>query len=200
MNPDNPPIDWSTADVQRRIKAGRRQGLARAVGLDRWPRARVLDATAGLGRDAYVLAALGAEVELAERIPQLQIALADALARAPTDIAARMALFRGDAAELMARPGAGWDVVLLDPMFPDRGKRALPKQQAQWLRQVAGEDDDADRLLPLAIAVARRRVVVKRAPKAPHLAGRVPAFGYDGSRTRFDIYVGTAVDQESPDA
>lgn len=199
MSPDPILIDWSAADVLRRIQAGRRQGLARAVGLDRWPQLHILDATAGLGRDAYVLAALGARVDLAERITALQHALTAALATTAPDIAGRMRLHCGDARELL-RAGC-WDVIVLDPMFPDRGKRALPKQQAQWLREIAGDDHDAAGLLPLAIAAARRRVVVKRPPKASALGGQTPAFRYDGSRARFDVYVGAAAPAlENPDA
>jgi 16S rRNA (guanine1516-N2)-methyltransferase len=191
-------IDWQAPDVLRRIRAGRRQGLARAAGLDRHPGSLIFDATAGLGRDAYVLAALGARLELAERVPALQSALQSAIAGVAPDIAARLVLYAGDARDRLVL--AHWDVVLLDPMFTDNGKHALPKKAAQTLREMVGPDEDAASLLPLAIAAARRRVVVKRAPKAPWLNNTKPAFQYPGTRARFDIYLGTApaLEEDSP--
>lgn len=64
-------VDWASADVQRRISGGRKQLLAKAVGLHKKPNLKVFDGTAGLGRDGFTLAALGAEVTLSERNPVL---------------------------------------------------------------------------------------------------------------------------------
>src|SRR3546814_12450240 len=69
-----------------------------------------------------------------------------------------------------------WDIVHLDPMYPHRDKQALPQKEMQILRELTGSDPDADTLLRPALAIARRRVVVKRPSHAPFLAGREPAF------------------------
>ncbi len=69
-------VDWASADVQRRIGGGRKQLLAKAVGLHKKPTLRVFDGTAGLGRDGFTLASLGATVTLAERNPVLLALLA----------------------------------------------------------------------------------------------------------------------------
>jgi 16S rRNA (guanine1516-N2)-methyltransferase len=183
--------DWTSADLRRRIAAGRRQLLARAVGLHRERALRVLDATAGLGRDGFTLAALGARVTMAERNPTVAALLADARRRAldepaTAEAAARIEIVAADARELMAAP-APFDVVYLDPMYPGRGKTALAAKELQVLRELTGGDRDADELL--LRANARRRIVVKRPSTAPPLAGRPPSVTLSGTQARFDVYL-----------
>ena len=188
--------DWTSAEVLRRIQAGRRQLLARAVGLHKDPALHVLDATAGLGRDAFTLAALGAQVTLAERNETVAALLADARERALADpataaAAARTGIVCADGRKLMGPP-ARFDVVYLDPMYPERGKAALAKKELQLLRELTGGDPDADELLACALSIGmngRRRVVVKRPLSAPALAGREPSFALRGTQARFDIYL-----------
>src|SRR3546814_3736142 len=80
----------------------------------------VLDATAGLGRDGFVLAALGAQVTMVERQELFAALLFDAHVRALAHSqwqasAQRVELKAGDALALM--DGARqWDIVHLDPM------------------------------------------------------------------------------------
>jgi len=189
--------DWQSADVRRRIQGGKKQLLARAVGLHKHPNLQVLDGTAGLGRDGYTLAALGATVTLVERTPALVRLLRDAQARALIDdssraIASRMTVVEAVTHELLARCAAEatrWDVVYVDPMYPEDGKSALPAKEMQVLRDLTGGDADADTLLEPALACARQRVVVKRPAKAPWLAGRKPNLEYLGTQARFDVYL-----------
>ena len=67
---------------QHRRRSGHNELLGRAVGVKAGESPRVVDATAGLGRDAYVLGDLGCEVTLVERSPVLALLLAHALERA----------------------------------------------------------------------------------------------------------------------
>jgi 16S rRNA (guanine1516-N2)-methyltransferase len=173
------------------VRAGRKQLLARAVGLHRERDLAILDATAGLGRDAFTLAALGARLTLAERHPTVVALLEDARTRAlqdpaTADAAARLQIVHADGRKLMGPP-ARFDVVYLDPMYPERGKAALAKKELQVLRELTGGDADADALLEAANA--RRRVVVKRPLSAPPLAGRKPSLALSGTQARFDIYL-----------
>lgn len=159
----------------------------------------IFDATAGLLRDACVLAAAGAQLRLAERSPVIAALIADGLARAAQHaelqaLLARLDFHPGDAlAQLEAciATDARPDVVYLDPMFPHRDKSALVKKEMRVFRSVVGDNDDADAdalLLP-ALQAARRRVVVKRPRSAPVLAGRKPSLALEGNSARFDVYV-----------
>ncbi|MCY1528220.1 Ribosomal RNA small subunit methyltransferase J [compost metagenome] len=168
--------------------------IAKAVGVQPGIRPRVLDATAGLGRDAFVLATLGCEMILIERQPLIAALLEDGLARAGRDlevggIAARMRLLQGDAIELMRNwQGEAPQVIYLDPMFPHRDKSALVKKEMRLFRPLVGDDQDAPALLQAALALASHRVVVKRPRKAPIIAGTKPSYALEGKSSRYDIY------------
>lgn len=182
--------------AHRRVHGGGAgQMVARAVGIRGAIRPRILDATAGLGRDAFVLAALGCEVTLIERQPVIAALLADGLLRAQqaggevADIAARMRLLPGDAIQLMEHwTGPVPEVIHLDPMFPHRQKSALVKKEMRLFRPLAGDDLDAPQLLAAALQLASHRVAVKRPRKAPAIAGPAPSAELAGQSSRYDIY------------
>ncbi|WP_150912686.1 class I SAM-dependent methyltransferase [Marinobacter halotolerans] len=183
------------AGYRREHGGGTGQLIAKAVGLQKTRQTlHILDATAGLGQDAFVLASLGCQVTLFERSPVIHAILADGLARAAmneqcADIVGRMRLEAGDSLEwLQRREADSVDVVYLDPMFPHRDKSALVKKEMQVFRQVVGDDDDSDALLEAALAVARYRVVVKRPRKAEPLNGPAVTARIEGKSSRFDVY------------
>lgn len=187
---------------RRRFGGGRAQLVARACGLGKVAAPCVIDATAGLGRDAFVLASLGARVVLIERVTAIAALLDDGLRRAgldaeTADIAASMTLVTGDACRdleaLVKRSGVPPEVIHLDPMFPHRSKSALVKKEMRIFRELAGSDDDAPRLLDAALDVASHRVVVKRPRKAPPLEGPAPRHVLEGKTSRYDIYVHRAL-------
>ena len=180
---------------RRQYGGGAGQMVARAVGIRGGVRPRVLDATAGLGRDAFVLAALGCEVTMIERQSVIAALLADGLLRAQLaggeagEIAARMQLLQGDAIELMGDwRGSVPEVIHLDPMFPQRQKSALVKKEMRLFRPLAGDDLDAPQLLAAAIQLASHRVAVKRPRKAPGIEGPAPSAQLTGQSSRYDIY------------
>lgn len=186
--------DWTGPETVRRMRAGRRQLLARAIGLHKQADLRVLDATAGLGRDGFTLAALGAQVTLVERQPLFLQLLEDARRRALADprwaeAASRTEILGGDAMQVLRSGTYQWDVVHLDPMYPHHGKQALPQKEMQLLRELTGGDPDADALLAPALDRARLRVVVKRPLRAGFLDGREPAFQLEGTQARYDVYL-----------
>ncbi len=180
---------------RRQFGGGTGQMVARAAGLRGSLRPSVLDATAGLGRDAFVLAALGCQVTMIERQPIIAALLADGLLRARqaggevAEIAGRMELVQADAITVMnAWDGAVPQVIHLDPMFPHRDKSALVKKEMRVFRPLAGDDLDAPALLEAALALASHRVAVKRPRKAPAISGRVPSAELSGQSSRYDIY------------
>ena len=179
---------------RRQFGGGSGQMIAKAVGVQPGVRPTVLDATAGLGRDAFVLACLGCQVTMIERNPIVAALLTDGLRRARLDaevaaIVQRMPLLVGDAIELMSSWTAEVpQVIHLDPMFPSRDKSALVKKEMRLFKPLVGADDDAPDLLAAALALASHRVVVKGPRKAPALASIPPTYSLDGKSSRYDIY------------
>lgn len=191
------------AERVRRAHPGARRGearLATALGLKRDPHPLVLDATAGLGRDSVLAAALGCRVIACERSAVVALLLRDALGRADAgglrEIASRIEVREADAREVMrdlAADGEHADVVLVDPMFPERSKAAKAQKEMQVLQRLLGaaEPGEDGSLLAAALAHARSRVIVKRPPHAPPIGGRAPSFVVEGKSARYDVYVVT---------
>lgn len=184
-------VDFVSGAARHRQQygGGRSQAVARAVGLHQRKDLLVLDATAGLGRDAFVLASLGATVILLERHPIVHLLLSDGLDRARISgdpLFERMHLQQGSLEHLSGELSP--DVVYLDPMFPERRSNAAVKKDMALFHTLVGSDEDADALLEPALALAQRRVVVKRPRIAPHLAGQQPGMVLAGKSSRFDIY------------
>ncbi len=179
---------------RRLYGGGSGQMIAKAVGVQSGVRPSVLDATAGLGRDAFVLASLGCSMTLIERQPIIAALLEDGLQRAVQDaevaaIATQMRLLTGNAIELMGQwQGEPPQVIYLDPMFPHRDKSALVKKEMRLFRPLVGDDMDAPALLAAALALASHRVVVKRPRKAPIIEGARPSYALEGKSSRYDIY------------
>ncbi len=154
----------------------------------------VLDATAGLGEDAFLLASAGFTVDLYERDSTIAALLSDALARALVDpasreAASRMRLHEQDSIPALATLPAPPDVVLLDPMFPAREKSAAVKKKFQLLQRLERPCDDEGALLCAARAAHPRKVVVKRPAKGAPLAGEKPDYSISGKAIRYDCYV-----------
>ena len=196
-------IDFVGGTVGYRLRQGGGLGhaLARAAGFKRGNIPTVIDATAGLGRDAFLLASLGAQVTLFERSPQVHALLEDALARARAarpEVAAivrRMTLIPGDARALLPQFQA--DVVLVDPMHPPRRSTALVKQEMRLLRELAGTDPDADKLMQAALCHARKRVVLKWPRHAEALPGLLkPSHQILSNTVRYDVFMAPSSDPQ----
>lgn len=176
----------------------RRELLARAVGF-KGKALSVIDLTAGLGRDAAVLALLGCDVVAIERNAVVFALLDDGLRRArsaadtPDALAERISIVNTDACEYLGglAPETLPDVIYLDPMFPERTHSALAKKEMRALAQLVGAEEDGERLLRAAIATGCHRVVVKRPLHAHPLAEEAvgaPPLQFRGRSARFDVY------------
>lgn len=184
-------VDFMAGSMAHRLRQPVRGELVvKAV----WGRSKdpmtVLDATAGLGRDGFLLASSGADVISCERHPAVALLLADGHWRATQSGQLGEALqhwtFRyADALALMAEVQP--DVIYLDPMFPEREKSALVKKEMRAFRDLVGEDQDAQALFDAACRFARKRVVVKR-PASGDFLGRKPSHVIAGKANRFDVY------------
>jgi 16S rRNA (guanine1516-N2)-methyltransferase len=191
-------VDFLASSLSYRIKCGggNKQLIAKAVGIKSRMRPTILDTTAGLGIDAFVLASLGCEVVMLERSPTIGALLQDGLERFKEN-----ALVKNIKMELYILQAQNYlnkiihakikkpDVIYLDPMYPERRKAALGKKSMRVLRELVGADDDAAEALVLALQCANKRVVVKRPSYAPNLGLIKPDLKFSaGSSCRYDIY------------
>jgi 16S rRNA (guanine1516-N2)-methyltransferase len=190
-------VDFTGGKAEhRRTTTGKQQPLPKAIGIKSGHLPNVIDATAGLGRDAFVLAALGCQITLVERSPVFAALLEDGMERARLNlktapIIERMRLVHADSNAYLQRLAAPDlpDVVYLDPMYPHRSKSALVKKEMRYARAIVGDDEEAAALLATALKTARERVVVKRPRSAESLAGPKPTVAIESKNTRYDIYV-----------
>ncbi len=178
---------------RRQHGGGRGQTIAKAIGLKGGINPSVLDCTAGMGRDAFVLASLGCTVTMLERAPITHALLADALRRAQEDpdtysITQNMQLSPLSAQNYLQQGKSESDVIYMDPMYPHREKSALVKKEMRIFRELVGDDLDADTLLEAALDAKPARVVVKRPKGAPHLNDQKPSTTVESKNTRYDIY------------
>ncbi len=181
---------------RRQFGGGRGQPLAKAIGLKKGAMPSVIDATAGFGRDAFVLANLGCHITLIERQPLIATLLEDGLHRAKSnneisDVITLMQLIKSDASSYLSELSNNlWpDVIYMDPMYPSRDKSALVKKDMRLLHQLSGPDMDSEQLLTIAKKRAKKRVVVKRPKSAPWIGNQKPNTHTESKNTRYDIYV-----------
>lgn len=203
-------VDFVGGAVGHRFRAseGRNQALPKAVGFAKGVIPEIVDATAGLGRDAFLLASLGARVTLIERSETMHALLAEGLERARAEGGAyaetveRMTLMHGDSRLLL--PQLNPQVVLIDPMHPPRDKTALVKKEMRLIRDIVGTDADSVELMQVALEAAQSRVVLKWPLRGEPMPGvRKPSHQIIGKSTRYDVFVKAKISAPSssdPDA
>lgn len=189
-------VDFVKGAVAHRLRfgGGRGQDLAKAMGLRSGKTPMIIDATAGLGRDSFLLASLGAQVILIERSDKMHALLAEGMKRAANEggefreIISRMTLLKGDSKDLL--PDLSGEAILIDPMHPPRKNSALVRQDLRQVREIVGTDDDAVDLVRLALKHARNRVVLKWPAKADPIKDLKPCTHQIlGKTTRYDVFM-----------
>ena len=190
------------AAIDTTSPAGRKldMPLLKAVGIKKGEthRPSVVDTTAGLGENAWLLASHGCCVIAIERQPVIATLLEDAISRAAKskpEVAGRLTLKNANASECLATAtnyqSRAPDAIVLDPMFP-LGRKAKERKPMRVLRMLAGDDGDAPDLLAAALGTGVHRVCVKRPLKAPVIANEkrpAPDVVYKGKAVRFDVYL-----------
>ncbi len=192
-------VDFSNVDTRTGSgNISRNQLLGRAVA-DRSARRTgashsIIDATAGFGHDAFMLACMGHDITAIECNPVIHFLLQSSIRNAESDpllsaaMGDRLRSIHGDSVDILSGH-APVDTVYLDPMFEVTNHRsALPKKRAQLLRLLAGSPRDSCELFDAAMSRATRRVVVKRSTGAEPLVAR-PDHSVSGKIARYDIYL-----------
>ena len=187
------------AHHRRLYGGGKGQDFSKALGIQKFPGATVIDATAGLGGDAFVMATLGCKVIMLERNTIVQKLLSDGLARADSSedkevqaITTRLRLVQQHAITYLESLETDEypQLIYLDPMFPQREKSALVKKEMRFFHDIVGKDEDSSALLEIALNRAVERIIVKRPIKSKTLNSRKPDFVIRGKTVRYDVYLG----------
>lgn len=192
-------VDFSSKKLlfRQKLATTKNEAIAKAVGLKKNKACTLIDATAGLGKDAFILASLGANITLLERSPVVASLLREGLAQLSDPVLKeRMHFIETDACDYLSALNQDEypDVIYCDPMFPKRQKSALVKKEMQYLQTLLENESDMSqsdgaKLLAHALQCAKSRVVVKRPRIAPPLEGRQPDFSHQSKNNRFDIYL-----------
>ena len=173
---------------------GRGQNLAKAVGMKSNKNRNIIDATAGLGYDSFILASLGANVTLIERSEKIYKLLQDGISEGMlyggeiSKIIGRMSLIYGDSKNIL--PQLSPEVILIDTMYKDRKKSALVKNDMRLVREIVGTDSDYTELIEVALKFALNRVVIKQ-PRYAETLDNIKACSHQilGKTIRYDVYV-----------
>jgi 16S rRNA (guanine1516-N2)-methyltransferase len=174
---------------------GRKEPLAKAVGIKGNLVPKILDATAGMGREAFLLASLGCSVTAVERHPIIFALLQDAVTRLMNDhqtplMPTQLRIIWEDSISYIETiDSQDFDVIYLDPMFPEREKSAAVKKEMRVFKRLAGQDQDDVKLLTAALNAKCKRVVVKRPNYAPSIGNVKPSFQIQSKKHRFDVYL-----------
>ncbi len=184
-------LDFNQGALSQRLEKAsiRNEALARAVGLHKKRDAHICDATAGIGREGCLLAALGAQITLVERSPIMVALLKDALERCEAPWREGVHLVAADSVDFLNTTLAEFDVIYLDPMFEVHSHKAQVKKEMQYLQALMGPQEDGDALFRVALSRNPWRIVVKRPLKAPSLLAQKPDFCLKLKTYRFDVYV-----------
>lgn len=144
---------------------------------------KLLDLSAGLGVDSIFLHQLGFSVTAVERHPLVYMALKIASEYLP-----QVEIVFSDSLKYLESVNPGdYDVAYFDPMFPEKKKSALPKQEMVFFKNLVGADEDAVQIVNLATEKKLfKRFVVKRPLAAESF--KKPAGSIEGKIIRYDIY------------
>ena len=173
---------------------GRGQNLAKAVGMKSNKNRNIIDATAGLGYDSFILASLGAKVTLIERSQKMHELLQNGINEGISfggeieKIINRMELLFGDSKDIL--PKLTPEVIMIDTMYKERKKTALVKNKMRLVREIVGPDTDYIELLEVALNCAKNRVVLKQ-PRYAEPIKDIKKCSHQilGKTIRYDIFM-----------
>ena len=182
--------------ILHRLKYGRGRGqnLAKAVGMKFNKNRNIIDATAGLGYDSFILASIGAKVTLIERSQKMYELLQNGIDEGKSfggeieKIINRMELVFGDSKDIL--PKLTPEVIMIDTMYKDRKKTALVKNNMRLVREIVGPDSDYIELLKVALNCAQNRVVLKQ-PRYAEPIKEIKKCSHQilGKTIRYDIFM-----------
>lgn len=185
-------VDFLAGEFQQRLKTlGKSQPLFKAMAIEEGD--AILDATAGLGKDALSFCHFGALVTAVEENPMVFSLLEDGLARAllhplfKKKFGGKINLVQGSSLDFMKARKEKFNTIYLDPMYPHEEKSAKPKKEMAFLREILSETENIQELLEVSLKSATKRVVLKR-PHGSEAIGQ-PSHSFESKLVRFDMYL-----------
>ncbi|CAL4325731.1 Ribosomal RNA small subunit methyltransferase J [Buchnera aphidicola (Eriosoma lanigerum)] len=189
-------IEFNSKELNyRRKNKTKKEHIAKAVGIKKNYFPNILDVTAGLGKDAFILASLGCQVLMLEHNPILAILLANGLDRGFQDpeigtwLKKRLSLIYTSSEYFLLHTKIKPNVIYLDPMFPKKTKTAKSKKDIHLIKSIVSKQKNTNLLLTLSRLLAENRVVVKRPINAPFLNNMITYSTIKTKNYRFDIYL-----------
>ncbi len=180
-------LDWNALKWKQRAKGARGQDPLVKVCLASHG-AKILDITAGWGRDAMVMAQAGGHLTLLEKNPLMAAMLFQAhQSLNDLKLQSNIKCVWADAHDYLKTTTEKPDVIYIDPMHPERQKTALVKKHLQVLQQLVPPNEDVEALIQLALQNVLKRVVVKWPEKQS--AHFKPTYSVHGKTIRFDVYI-----------
>lgn len=171
----------------KKIKSGlNKEPLAKALGSGQ-KGFKLLDLSAGLGVDSIFLQQLGFQVTGLERNPIIYMALKIAAVEFNLVSEQKIEFLNIDALSFLKSQVEKYDVGYFDPMFPDKKKSALPKQEMVIFKNLVGSDIDGSEVVKYVVEnKIFKRFVVKRPLQAEAFVK--PSGAIEGKIIRYDIY------------
>jgi 16S rRNA (guanine1516-N2)-methyltransferase len=100
----------------------------------------------------------------------------------------RIKLTNADSLVLMAQTSLEYDVIYIDPMFPEKPGAAAVRGPMQHLQRFLGTDEDAMALLSVALQAGCSRVVLKRPPHGDWISPIQPTHVFKNKNSRYEVF------------
>lgn len=167
--------------------------LLKACGINN-KKINILDCTAGLGRDSFILACTGCFLTALENNPVVYALLKDGIERGLkndciSSVIKNIELINQDSIDYMKNIKKDFYCIYLDPMFDKSKKNRLVKKEMQIFHNLI-DNTNNEILFNLAFEKTQNRVVVKRSLHSELIINNIkPSFQIKGKTIRYDIYI-----------
>jgi len=153
--------------------------------------AKILDCTAGFGRDSFILARYGFSVTMIEKSPITILLLKNGIRKIAHKfkINDRLNLLYGDSYEYLRLSNELYDYIYIDFMFNKFKNSSLSSKNDEALKLITNDRENRVRLLDIAKDKCKYRVVVKNHKHLPSIDNINPDYQVKTKLLRYDIFL-----------
>lgn len=154
---------------------------------------KLLDCTAGLVKDTFVLASNGYSVIAIEKNKTIFNLIDNAVKIGTKNeyikkVLDRIKFLNMDSIDFLENSEEKFDCIYLDPMFEESKKSRLVNKNMQIFHKLT-DNSDNKKLFNLAMEKVLKKVVVKRSLYGELLINKTPDFQIKEKTIRFDVYL-----------